>query len=164
MHDNRQGEFEQTVRQYADNIYRIALLHTQNEMDAQDIVQEVFMKYAVNKKPFNSDEHKKAWLIRVTINMCIDLKRSSWSGKTTELTEQNEPSVNFESSESDVYHAVMKLPEKYRTVVHLFYYEDYSVRMIGKLTKQSESAVKTQLSRARVLLKDILKEEYEYAI
>ncbi len=164
MHDNRQGEFEQTVRQYADNIYRIALLHTQNDMDAQDIVQEVFMKYAVNTKPFNSNEHKKAWLIRVTINMCIDLKRSAWSSKTSELTEENAPSVNFESSESDVYEAVKKLPEKYRTVVHLFYYEDYSVRMISKLTEQSESAVKTQLSRARVLLKDILKEEYEYAI
>ncbi len=164
MHNNRQGEFEQTVRQYADNIYRIALLHTQSDMDAQDIVQEVFMKYAVNKKPFNSDEHKKAWLIKVTINMCIDLKRSAWSKKTTELTDENSPSVQFESSESDVYQAVIKLPEKYRTVVHLFYYEDYSVKTISNITGQSESTVKTQLSRARVLLKNILKEEYEYAI
>lgn len=161
--NNRQTEFENIIRKYGDNIYRIALVHTQNEMDAQDIVQEVFMKYAKNYKSIQSDEHLKAWLIRVTINLCTDLKRSAWSKNKAEFTEENLPAKEFETNESDVYSAVMKLPEKYKSAIHLFYYEGYSIKEIGQLTDQSESAVKTQLSRARTMLKETLEGEYEYA-
>ncbi len=159
-----QTEFEKVLRQYGDNIYHIALLHTGNNMDAQDIVQEVFLKYAQRQEPFESDEHRKAWLIRVTINMCTNLKKSAWSKKTTELNEDILSSDDIESDHNNVHDAVMKLPEKYRTAIHLFYFEGYSVKEIADITDQKQNAVKTQLSRARNLLKNILKGEFEYEI
>lgn len=159
-----QDEFEQILRKYGNNIYRIALVHTQNEMDAQDIVQEVFLKYAGNSDKFRSDEHLKAWLIRVAINLCTDLKRSAWNKKTTELSDECLPSEEFSTSESELHQAVMSLPEKYKNVIHLFYYEGYSIKEISQITEQKENAVKTQLSRGRNILKDVLKGEYDYAL
>lgn len=164
MNDNSQAEFEKILRKYGDSIYRIALVHTQNEMDAQDIVQEVFLKFARNASQFQSDEHIKAWLIRVAINMCTDLKRSAWNRKTTELNDECLPAEKFTTGESELYQAVMSLPVKYKDVIHLFYYEGYSIKEISRITEQKENAVKTQLSRGRVLLKELLKGEYDYAL
>ena len=164
MNDNSQAEFEKILRKYGDSIYRIALVHTQNEMDAQDIVQEVFLKFARNASQFQSDEHIKAWLIRVAINMCTDLKRSAWNRKTTELNDECLPADEFTTGESELYQAVMSLPVKYKDVIHLFYYEGYSIKEISRITEQKENAVKTQLSRGRVLLKELLKGEYDYAL
>ena len=164
MNDNSQAEFEKILRKYGDSIYRIALVHTQNEMDAQDIVQEVFLKFARNASQFQSDEHIKAWLIRVAINMCTDLKRSAWNRKTTELNDECLPAEEFTTGESELYQAVMSLPVKYIDVIHLFYYEGYSIKEISRITEQKENAVKTQLSRGRVLLKELLKGEYDYAL
>ena len=164
MNDNSQAEFEKILRKYGDSIYRIALVHTQNEMDAQDIVQEVFLKFARNASQFQSDEYIKAWLIRVAINMCTDLKRSAWNRKTTELNDECLPAEEFTTGESELYQAVMSLPVKYKDVIHLFYYEGYSIKEISRITEQKENAVKTQLSRGRVLLKELLKGEYDYAL
>ncbi|MDO5147836.1 MAG: sigma-70 family RNA polymerase sigma factor [Oscillospiraceae bacterium] len=164
MYDNSQAEFEKILRKYGDSIYRIALVHTQNEMDAQDVVQEVFLKFARNASQFQSDEHIKAWLIRVAINMCTDLKRSAWNRKTTELNDECLPAEEFTTGESELYQAVMSLPVKYKDVIHLFYYEGYSIKEISRITEQKENAVKTQLSRGRVLLKELLKGEYDYAL
>ena len=164
MNDNSQAEFEKILRKYGDSIYRIALVHTQNEMDAQDIVQEVFLKFARNASQFQSDEHIKAWLIRVAISMCTDLKRSAWNRKTTELNDECLPAEEFTTGESELYQAVMSLPVKYKDVIHLFYYEGYSIKEISRITEQKENAVKTQLSRGRVLLKELLKGEYDYAL
>ena len=164
MNDNSQAEFEKILRKYGDSIYRIALVHTQNEMDAQDIVQEVFLKFARNASQFQSDQHIKAWLIRVAINMCTDLKRSAWNRKTTELNDECLPAEEFTTGESELYQAVMSLPVKYKDVIHLFYYEGYSIKEISRITEQKENAVKTQLSRGRVLLKELLKGEYDYAL
>ena len=133
-------------------------------MDAQDIVQEVFLKFARNASQFQSDEHIKAWLIRVAINMCTDLKRSAWNRKTTELNDECLPAEEFTTGESELYQAVMSLPVKYKDVIHLFYYEGYSIKEISRITEQKENAVKTQLSRGRVLLKELLKGEYDYAL
>ena len=164
MNDNSQAEFEKILRKYGDSIYRIALVHTQNEMDAQDIVQEVFLKFARNASQFQSDEHIKAWLIRVAINMCTDLKRSAWNRKTPELNDEYLQAEEFTTGESELYQAVMSLPVKYKDVIHLFYYEGYSIKEISRITEQKENAVKTQLSRGRVLLKELLKGEYDYAL
>ncbi len=155
-------EFSDILKKYGDNIYYIALMHTKNEMDAQDIVQEVFLKYAQRQESFESEEHRKAWLIRVTVNMCINLSKSAWITKNTELKEEILPSVKSPEDNNYVQEAVFRLPEKYRMVVHLFYFEGYSIKEIGNITGQKENAVKTQLSRARNLLKDILRGEYEY--
>ena len=163
--DNQlQMEFERVLRQYGDNIYHIALLHTKNNMDAQDIVQEVFLKYAERQDAFESDEHRKAWLIRVTVNMCKNLLKSSWFKKTTDLNEDILPTTSIESEQNTVVDAVMKLPEKYRDVIHLFYFEGYSIKEISDITGQKVNAVKTQLSRARNQLKNILKGEFDFEI
>ncbi|MDO5560692.1 MAG: sigma-70 family RNA polymerase sigma factor [Oscillospiraceae bacterium] len=164
MNLQKYKEFENLIRKYGDNLYAIALLHTKNKADAQDIIQEVFLKYAKGPQTFKSQEHEKAWFIRVTINMCINLSRSAWSTKTTELSDESMPYEEFRTSENDVYQAVMKLPAKYRDVIHLYYFEGYSIKEIGVLTRQKDNTVKTQLARARDLLKNVLKGEYDYAV
>lgn len=156
--------FEKVIRKYGDTVYYIALLHTKNNMDAQDIVQEVFLKYAENTKPFESEEHVKAWLIRVAINMCTNLSKSSWVTKTTELNDAVLPAGEFPYDDNGVSAAVKNLPEKYRNVIHLFYFEGYSIKEIGEITSQNISAVKVQLSRARKLLKNTLREEFGYGL
>ncbi len=155
-------DFNNILKKYGDTIYYIALMHTKNEMDAQDIVQDVFLKYAQRQEVFESEEHRKAWLIRVTVNMCINLNKSAWATKNTELKEEILPSVKSPEDNNYIQEAVFKLPEKYRMVVHLFYFEGYSIKEISSITGQKENAVKTQLSRARNQLKDILRGEYEY--
>lgn len=147
------------VKKYFDTVYRLALSQTKNKSDAEDITQDVFLRFVQNSKPFSSFEHIKAWLIRVTINRCHSLFTSSWHKKTEALSEE----IPFDSPEkSDVYYAVLELPQKYRTVIHLFYYEDMSVAEIGKVLKRNESTIKSQLHRARELLKSKLKGEYDF--
>lgn len=163
MNADRQKKFKAIIDRYGDNIYRIALLHTRNKMDAQDIVQEVFLKYAKSEKNFDSDEHIKAWLIRVTINMCIDLRKSAWSSRVSELNDNIIADDETGGDESGLQSAVMKLPEKYINIIHLFYYEDYSIKEIADITNQNEGTIKMQLSRARGLLKKILKGDQDYA-
>ena len=164
MNADRQKKFKAIIDRYGDNIYRIALLHTRNNMDAQDIVQEVFLKYAKAEKNFDSDEHIKAWLIRATINMCIDLNRSAWSSRASKLNDNIIEADETGGGESSLRSAVMQLPEKYKNVIHLFYYDDYSIKEIAYITNQNEGTIKMQLSRARSLLKNILKGEPDYEL
>ncbi len=143
------------VDQYQDMIYRVAVTMTGNHADAEDILQEVFFKYFRLQPAFESDSHEKAWFLRVTVNECRNLLRSFWKRRRTdtdpELLLQNTAQEN--PHDSEVLQAVMSLPEKYRIVVYLYYYEDYSVREIAGITLQSESAVAQQLVRARQKLR-----------
>ena len=146
------------VLQYKDTVYKIAYTYCKNTADAEDTFQEVFLRYFKNTSKFTNDEHEKAWLIRVTINCCKKLLGSSWFRKTIQLDEN----ISFdEKEESEIFYAVMALPQKYRTVVHLYYYEDYSVREIAEIISIKETTVQTQLQRAREMLKSKFKEEYE---
>ncbi len=141
------------VEKYFDTVYRLALARTQETHRADDIVQDVFLKYINTDKIFESEEHIKAWLIRVTINCTKSLFTSSWHKKTVPLTDE----LTFEIPEQeDIYFAVAKLPQKYRTVIHLFYYEDLSVKQISKYLNMKETTVKSQLHRGREMLKTIL--------
>ncbi len=147
------------TEKYYDSIYRLALSQTKNSDVADDVVQEVFLRYIRTDKPFESEEHIKAWLIRVTINCAKSHFMSSWFKKTAPLTED----LSFELPEqSDVYYAVAELERKYRTVIHLFYFEDYSVKEIAKMLKMNESTVKSRLHRGRQLLKNMLEGSGEY--
>ena len=147
------------TEKYYDSIYRLALSQTKNSDVADDVVQEVFLRYIRTDKPFESEEHIKAWLIRVTINCTKSHFMSSWFKKTAPLTED----LSFELPEqSDVYYAVAELERKYRTVIHLFYFEDYSVKEIAKMLKMNESTVKSRLHRGRQLLKNMLEGSGEY--
>lgn len=147
--------YDDIANRYIDTVYRLALSRTKSPEYAEDITQDVFVKLMQTSKKFESDEHIKAWLITVTINCTKDLFLSSWFRKTEALDENISAE---ETAESDLYYALMKLPQKYRTVIHLHYYEGYRVNEIAKMTKASEGTVKSQLHRGREMLKNILDE------
>ena len=147
------------VNKYFDMIYRLALTRTGDKNHADDVTQEVFLRYIQQEKKFASEEHIKAWLIRVTINCSKDIFTSSWFKKTVPLSEE----LVFNTPEkSDVYYAVAELPVKYRTVIHLFYYEDFKVEEIANCLNLNESTVRSQLHRGREMLKTKLKEGYDF--
>ena len=146
---------DEAVDKHANMVYRIAFTQMKNKTDADDIFQEVFLKLCRSTVVFETDEHIKAWLIKVTINTCRKSFTSAWSKKTVELPEDLE--YIDEHQDFEVVPAVQSLPMKYRTVIHLFYYEDMPVADIAKVLKSTVSTVTSQLSRARNLLRDKLK-------
>ncbi len=149
---------EQITEKYFDNIYRLALSRTGNKSDAEDVTQEVFVRFLKTDTHFFSEEHAKAWLINVTINCSKNVFLSSHYKKTVPLTED----ISFSQPElEELYLVVAKLPLKYRTVIHLFYYEDMSIESISKCLNLKETTVKSQLHRGRELLKTMLK-DYDY--
>jgi len=152
---------ERMIKKYFDTVYRLALSQMQDKHRADDVLQEVFIRYIKTDKVFESEEHLKAWLIRVTLNCCKSIYLSSWFKKTVPLTEESD--LYFEIPEqNDVYFAVLKLPQKYKAVIHLFYYEDLSVKQIAEYLGMKEATVKSQLHRGREMLKTMLKEESDY--
>ncbi|MDD2426735.1 MAG: sigma-70 family RNA polymerase sigma factor [Eubacteriales bacterium] len=151
----RPEEFEELVIKHENRLYRTALAIAGNRADAEDIVQEAFLR-AYEKSPcFESEEHAKAWLIRVTINLCYSHLRSPWRRKTTTLLDSYPAS---DPKQDELIKEVMKLPYKYRTVIHLFYYEGYSIKEISELNGQRESTIRSQLTRARQKLKVLLED------
>ena len=153
---------EAMYQAYGDMVYRLAVLRTRSTQDAEDVLQEVFVRCLRRNPVFEDAEHQKAWFLRVTINCTKTLLTSAWRRHAITGVEQEEGTAEAQDH-SDVLDAVMALPQKYRTVVHLYYYEQYSVREIASITGASENTVKSQLFRARDMLKDRLKEEYDYA-
>ena len=152
---------EVLVEQYKNNLFVIAFNVCKNRQDAEDVVQDTFIQYLTQKKEFDSMQHVRAWLIRVTINKAKNKNNVFFRRNILPLEDYMENLI-FESSElSDLFEAVMKLPEKYRVIIHLFYYEDYSVKEISEILKLSESNVKVRLSRGRMLLKNSLQEVWE---
>ena len=155
---------EETIRKYSDMVYRLALAKTGNPHDAEDIMQEVFLKLVSSPKEFNDEEHRKAWLIRVTINTGLNLLTSAKRRKEAPMVEYETLELSDSDSLKDienkavVYPAVMALAEKYRVVIHLFYYEDMGILEICKTTGLGESTVKSRLRRARNILREKLKE------
>lgn len=151
---------EEAVEKYSTDVFRMAYARTNNKSDAEDITQDVFIKYMKETKPFQSENHVKAWLLRVAINSSKNLVNSAWHRKNTSMDAADLLYTELEET-SEVYYAVMKLAEKYRIVVHLYYYEGYSVEEISKILAAKESTVKSWLRRARGKLKDLLKEEID---
>ena len=153
---------EELIDRYADMVYRLALTEVKNKTDAEDIFQEVFIRLLKNLHKLDSEEHAKAWLIRVTINCARKHFASYWNRNVdfiTEDTDMGKESEELETlleGEDPVLEAVRRLPEKYRIVVHLFYFEDFSVSEVSKILKTTENTIKTQLHRARKLLKEML--------
>ncbi len=161
--------FEQVMKFYMPMVYRIAFSRLGSSHEAEDITQDVFLKYFRADLSYNDEEHRKAWLIRCTINCTKTLVTSAWyrHRASDEGLENMEENGDIPGSDGDidkieqknaVMSAVKNLPEKYRTVIHLFYFEDMSVSQISKATGIREATVKSQLSRARDMLKPMLKE------
>ncbi len=149
---------QELVDKYRNNLYAVAFNVCKNAEDAEDVVQDTFIQYYSTGKQFETEQHVRAWLIRVAINKAKNINSSFWRKNKVSLEEYMETLI-FETKESaELFETVMKLPEKYRIAIHLFYYEDYTVREISEILKISESNVKVRLSRGRNLLKEKLKE------
>lgn len=136
-------------KKYSDMVYRLAFARVKNKYDADDILQEVFLRFIKYKDKINNDEHAKALLIRITINCSKSMLSSSWFKKTESLNEN----LSVSDRECDTLDAVMRLNKKYRTVIHLHYYMGYSIDEIAKILKSKPSTVKSWLHRARKQLK-----------
>lgn len=145
---------ESVLTSYATTLIKLAFTYVKNRADAEDIVQEVFVSLIRRNDGFESRDHEKAWLIRVTINKCKNHLNSSWVKKSTLLDE--EVSYYFDEEESEVLWAVLQLPEKYRNVIHLYYYEEYSINEIASILKKKPATIGTCLARGRKLLKSNL--------
>lgn len=149
---------ERAINEYSDMVYRIALTRTRTIENAEDIYQDVFLKYSEKGPKFKSTEHEKAWLIRVTINLTKNFNNSSWNKKVVNLDEN----LEFETSEqSEVFSIVCNLPQNYRTVIYLMYYEGYKIKEIAKILRKREGTIKTWAFRARNILKDNLEGGFE---
>ena len=149
---------KEKIGQYSDMVYRIALTRTDTIENAEDIFQEVFTKFSEKLPNFKDAEHEKAWFIRVTINMSKNMKNTAWNRKVVTLDEN----IKFENQEeNDIYSIVCELPENYKTVIYLFYYEGYKVKEISNILKKREGTVKTWLLRARNILKEKIKGGFE---
>lgn len=176
-------ELQLKIDAYGNMLFKISFLRLQNVQDAEDVVQEVFYQYLKTSRIFESPEHEKAWLIKVTLNACRKVWRSAKRRPQKSLEEggpellagaeaegmgtgsaspdPEEDAVRREERRR-VLEAVMRLPERYRDVIHLFYYEEIPIKEIARLTGRGESTVTSQLTRARGQLKKMLKGEYEF--
>lgn len=150
-------EFETLAWRYMDMVFRLAFSYMKSASDADDVTQNVLLRLLRNIKPFENEEHARFWLVRVTVNECKRALRSPWrrAGDIEEYANE----LHFETPEhSELFYAVMELPEKYRTAIYLYYYEDYSTDEIARLTGTPAATVRTRLRRGRELLRAGLEE------
>ena len=149
--------FEAAVEQYGDTVFRLAYSYLKNRADAEDVMQETLLKLYLARKPFQSPEHRRHWVLRVAVNECKRLLRSPWRRRTGPLEEADGP-VFDTPAQSELFRQVMALPPKYRAAVYLHYYEDCPVQEIAAAMGANPSTVQTWLMRARGKLKLILQE------
>lgn len=168
--------FEQVMEFYMPMVYRIAFSRLKNREEAEDVTQDVFLRCFRADPAFDSEEHRKAWLIRCAVNRANSVASSARfrhraSAQGLENTDDSDSegaadltSQSFEQAQrrSGVLDAVARLPEKYRVVIHLFYFEDMPIAQISRALGTKESTIKSQLSRARAMLKPLLGEEVEF--
>lgn len=176
-------ELQLKIDTYGDMLFKLSYLRLQNAQDAEDVVQEVFYQYLKKPPVLQSPEHEKAWFLKAALNGCRKVWRSAWKRHQSPWTAKGqegdsepegvwreaagdvrEPEENFLRQERNrrLLQAVLALPEKYRDVIHLFYYEELSVKEIARATGRGESTVTSQLTRGRELLRKSLKEEYDF--
>ena len=154
-------DFEGVMDFYLPMVYRLSFSRVKNCHDANDIVQEVFLKYIRASKTYNDESHRKAWLIKTTVNTSKTLLTSAWNKRRSdnetvfEKGERDKKIDDFELKDT-VFNAVIQLPPKYRTVIHLFYYEDMQIKDISAALSKPENTIKSHLLRARSMLKEKL--------
>ncbi len=154
-------ELIRAVEQYQDTVYRVAFNYMKQKTEADDITQDVFVKLYRTERRFESDEHLKYWLIRVTVNCCKKALLSPW--RKHEPIEDYAQTLSFTTPEhSELFYLTMELPRKYRIAIYLYYYEEYSTEEIGKLLGIPRATVATHLRRGRALLKKRLMEAEEH--
>lgn len=141
------------IDRYADSVHRICMLYLKDSDDTEDIFQDVFLKYALCDTVFDSSDHEKAWLIKVTINRCKDFLKSFFVSRMVPLDMVPELPEDLPPDYSEVLAAVLGLPKKYKEVIYLHYYEGYTAPEIGKLLGKNVNTVYTLMNRGKMLLK-----------
>ena len=149
-------EVNRAIEQYADMVRRLCMIYLKNYADTEDIFQTVFLKYVLSAISFESAEHEKAWLIRVTINACKDLRKSFFRSRTVSLDQLAEQPLALPQDHREVLEAVLALPQKYKDVVYLHYYEEYTAPQISQILGKNVNTVYTLLTRAKQMLREKL--------
>ena len=148
-------EVNRAIEQYSDMILRLCTVYLKNAQDAEDVFQNVFLKYALSRQNFESPEHEKAWLIRVASNQCKDVLKSFFRRFTVSLDDGSLEEVGTPEN-TEVLDAVRSLPKAYREVIYLHYYEGYTAPEIAKILGKNPNTVYTHLSRGKGLLREAL--------
>ena len=152
---------QERAASYQGSLFAAAFNVCKNAQDAEDVVQDTFVQYYTTKKEFESEQHIRAWLMRVAVNKAKNVNRTFWRRNKISIEDYMETLVFETPAAETLFETVMQLPEKYRIVIHLYYYEEYAVREIAQILKLSESNVKIRLSRGRAMLKETLKEDWD---
>ena len=143
---------ETIIDKYSDTIFKICMVYLKNKPDAEDALQEVFVKVIEKAPKFNSDNHQKAWIIRVASNHCRNVLKSKKYRIAVSLDE-NILADDSSTEDKEILHAIFNLPLDYRKVIYLYYYEGYSTKEIAAITAKRESTIRSNLKRAREKLK-----------
>lgn len=149
-------ELNQAMERYSDTVRRLCMIRLKNYADTEDIFQTVFLKYVLSSASFESEEHEKAWFIRVTVNACKDLLKSFFRSRSVPLEEIAEQAAELPEDHREVLEAVLSLPQKYRDVVYLHYYEGYTAPRIGEILGKNVNTVYTLLTRSKQMLRERL--------
>lgn len=152
---------DEAFQKYGDRVFSAAFSICRCREDADDVVQDTFLKYYLQNRDYIDDTHLKAWLLRVAVNQAKDISRTFWRKNRVSWEEYMDELEFAQPEDRSLFQAVMRLPERYRAVIHLFYYEEYSVQEIASILGRSQGTVKSQLSRGRQLLKTMLTEDLE---
>ena len=150
-----EADIVNTIQTYSDSIRRICFVYLKNYADTEDVFQDIFLKYAECKKKFESENHVRAWLIRVCINRCKDILKSAAHRNISIETLYSLPS-DVSGDKQETLEAVLALPQNYRAVIYLHYYEGYTAPEISKLIGKNVNTIYTWLGRARDELKQLL--------
>ena len=152
---------EDAFQKYGDRVFSAAFSICRNREDADDVVQDTFLRYHIKNLQYMDETHLKAWLLRVAINRAKDIAAAFWRRNRVSWEAYMEELEFTKPEDRSLFRAVMALPEKYRLVLHLYYYEECSIREIASLLHTGEGTIKSRLSRGRTLLKTMLTEDLE---
>ena len=151
-------DFIEIYNKYVDTVYKVCFMYYKNQSDTEDAVQTTFTKLLEAKKEFNDYEHIKAWLIVTASNTCKNSLKH-WYQKILHL--ENEDEIIAPTSTKELLNAVLNLPDKYKIIIYMYYYEGYNSREIAEILNKNESTIRTYLKDGRILLKDDLGGQYE---
>lgn len=149
-------EVNRAIERYSDTVQRLCLVYLKNHADTEDVFQNVFFKYYLSSAAFESDEHEKAWIIRVTVNTCKDWLKNFFRSRTVPLDEVAELASDVPQENKEVLETVLSLPAKYRDVVYLHYYEGYTAPQISTILHKNVNTIYTLLTRSKELLREKL--------
>ena len=154
-----EAEAERAIGCYADTVRRICFMHLKKTEDVEDAFQDVFLKYILHEREFESRAHEKAWLIRVTINVCKDMLKNPFRKRICSIEDVNIEPFTLQNNESELLDCILAMPSKYKDVIYLFYYEGYSAVEIAAIMRRKENTIYTWLDRARKRLKGQLESD-----